>query len=171
MAALSVRYLGPIMIPGPLQTEAYAQALSDRLVLQGLTRELMDEAVVNRLRRQATFPYAVASFVLDWYAPRRQVGSDAVMTGQLDQLRKLADAGVDIRVAPEGAAFWVEPMVLADLGDRGDLLHLERLSGEQNYTDPEIVRKYRKTFDAVYADSVDVRKALPRCCVTATSES
>ncbi|MFF3626417.1 helix-turn-helix domain-containing protein [Streptomyces sp. NPDC002164] len=82
------------VIPGPLQTRAYAQALADSAVARGvITREQADERVSFLVERQAALvrplpPLVVA--VLDESCIRRPVGGPAVMDAQLQHLIEFA---------------------------------------------------------------------------------
>ncbi|MEV6076326.1 helix-turn-helix transcriptional regulator [Streptomyces sp. NPDC052069] len=78
------------VIPGPLQTRAYAQALADSAVERGvITCEQAEERVSFLIERQAalvrpTPPLVVA--VLDESCIRRPIGGEVVMDSQLQRL-------------------------------------------------------------------------------------
>ena len=90
------------LVPGLLQTEAYAQAVFARV--EGVSAESAREQVGARLGRQARFlkpdgPLYVT--LLDESCLRRQVGSIAVMGEQLDHLLRVGQLpNIIIQVVP-----------------------------------------------------------------------
>jgi transcriptional regulator with XRE-family HTH domain len=92
--AAEIRLFETGVVPGPLQTREYAQALADAAVERGdITREQADERVAFLLERQAALarpmpPMVIA--VLDESCIRRPIGGDAVMDAQLHYLMEFA---------------------------------------------------------------------------------
>ncbi|MFJ4963580.1 hypothetical protein EES43_19275 [Streptomyces sp. ADI96-02] len=88
--AAEIRLFEAGVIPGPLQTREYAQALADSTVERGTnTREQADEQVAFLMERQAALardvpPLVIA--VLDESCIRRPIGGAAVMDAQLQHL-------------------------------------------------------------------------------------
>jgi transcriptional regulator with XRE-family HTH domain len=103
--ARRLRSFEPLVVPGLLQTEAYARAiLSTRM---GATREELDEAVAGRMERQRILEREHPPelwVILDEAVLRRPVGGPDVMR---DQLVRLVEAGqrpnIAIQVIPFGA--------------------------------------------------------------------
>lgn len=103
--ARRLRSFEPLVVPGLLQTEAYARAiLSTRM---GATREELDEAVAGRLERQRILDRKHPPelwVILDEAVLRRPVGGPDVTQ---DQLVRLVEAGqrpnIAIQVIPFGA--------------------------------------------------------------------
>ncbi|MDI3408846.1 helix-turn-helix domain-containing protein [Streptomyces cavernicola] len=93
--AAEVRLFEVGLIPGPLQTREYAQALADSAVKRGLiTPDQADERVSLLMKRQAKLvrpqpPLVIA--VLDESCVRRPVGGSAVMDAQLASLTEFAE--------------------------------------------------------------------------------
>ncbi|MFD7108451.1 helix-turn-helix domain-containing protein [Streptomyces celluloflavus] len=92
--AAEIRLFESGLIPGPLQTREYAQALADSAMQRGvITREQADERVSFLIERQAalvrTLPPMVI-VVLDESCIRRPIGSPEVMGAQLDRLVEFA---------------------------------------------------------------------------------
>ncbi|MEV8452610.1 helix-turn-helix transcriptional regulator [Streptomyces sp. NPDC052095] len=93
------------MIPGPLQTRAYAKALATSAVDRGvITQEQADERVTFLMERQAALvrplpPLIVA--VLDESCVRRPIGGPAVMDAQLQHLIDFAaQPNTMLQIAP-----------------------------------------------------------------------
>ncbi|MFB7595344.1 Scr1 family TA system antitoxin-like transcriptional regulator [Streptomyces sp. NPDC056160] len=130
--ALSRFSYDPLLIPGLLQTEAYAQALLEAH-FPPLDEEVVEQRVAARLARQAMLsrknPPVVFVFIVEEGALRRFVGSTAVMRRQLEHL--LASArfrNIELQVMP--AARGVHsglngPMVLLESMDRGRHVYVD----------------------------------------------
>jgi transcriptional regulator with XRE-family HTH domain len=103
--ARRLRSFEPLVVPGLLQTEAYARAiLSTRM---GATREELDDAVAGRMERQRILDREHPPelwVILDEAVLHRPVGGPNVMR---DQLIRLIEAGkrpnIAIQVVPFGA--------------------------------------------------------------------
>ena len=103
--ARRLRSFEPLVVPGLLQTQAYARAiLSTRM---GATREELDDAVAGRMERQRILDREHPPelwVILDEAVLRRPVGGAEVMR---DQLARLAGAArrpnIAIQVIPFGA--------------------------------------------------------------------
>ncbi len=107
----------PAMIPGLLQTEAYARAVFS----QGITGAALDEAVTARLDRQTllTEPGRHFDQVLPEGALRWHAHSPSVMLDQLDHIADVAKLpGVRIGVIPWTAPVRVFPMHGFDIYDQ-----------------------------------------------------
>lgn len=93
--AAEIRLFETSVIPGPLQTREYAQALANGAIKRGtITLEQADERVSFLIERQAALvrpqpPMVIA--VLDESCIRRPVGGSAVMEAQLARLMEFAE--------------------------------------------------------------------------------
>jgi transcriptional regulator with XRE-family HTH domain len=105
--ATRLRWFEPLLVPGLLQTEAYARALlTDRIGSNGAD---IDERVAARLDRQTILARDTGSAefwaVLDEPVLRRPVGGPKVMADQVDRLVEAAhQANVVIQVIPAATA-------------------------------------------------------------------
>ncbi|WP_435864068.1 helix-turn-helix domain-containing protein [Streptomyces spongiicola] len=98
----------PLLVPGLLQTEAYARA-----VFAGhcppLSEEVVDQHTEARLSRQKLLtrvPMAELSFIVSEEALRDPVGTPEVMRGQCQHLMKVgALRNVEVQVMPAGRGF------------------------------------------------------------------
>jgi transcriptional regulator with XRE-family HTH domain len=116
--AVELRSFQPLIVPGLLQTEAYARA-----VLAGagkVPRDQVDKQVKARMERQHILtrirpPEFTA--IVEEYALRRPIGGPAVMKGQLQRLVEVADdPHTRLYVVPAGAGAYAGtdgPFVLA----------------------------------------------------------
>ncbi|MEV7284091.1 helix-turn-helix transcriptional regulator [Streptomyces sp. NPDC093252] len=93
--AAEIRLFESGLIPGPLQTRGYAQALADAYVRRGvITREQAEERVSLLMERQAALvrpmpPVVIA--VLDESCIRRPIGGPEVMASQMARLVEFAE--------------------------------------------------------------------------------
>jgi hypothetical protein len=91
--ATALRFWGPLVVPGLLQTAEYAHA-----------HEQSSEVVTARLERQQVIGRARVTAVLDHTVLRRRIGSPEIMAAQCAHLGKLAESQViRLHVVPEGA--------------------------------------------------------------------
>ncbi|SCK47840.1 Helix-turn-helix domain-containing protein [Streptomyces sp. WMMB 714] len=91
------------LVPGLLQSEAYARAVFDNSV-PPLSDEQMEDQVTARMLRQEpirTRPNASFSFVMEEHIVRRQLGGTGVTRGQLDHMLTLAELrNVTVQIMP-----------------------------------------------------------------------
>lgn len=91
--ATTLRFWGPLVVPGLLQTEGYASAY-----------EQSDDVVTARLERQRVIGRARVTAVIDHTVLLRRIGSPQVMADQCAHLAALAESqAVRLHVAPESA--------------------------------------------------------------------
>ncbi|WGD44276.1 helix-turn-helix domain-containing protein [Streptomyces cathayae] len=122
----------PLLIPGLLQTEAYAQALLEAH-FPPLSDEIVEQRVAARLARQALLsrknPPMVFVFVVEEAAILRGVRSTAIMQGQLEHLLMCSKMrNVELQVMPtvRGAHSGLNgPMVLIESTDRKQFAYIE----------------------------------------------
>jgi len=160
--ARRLRWFEPLVVPGLLQTEAYARAiLSTRM---GATREELDEAVAARMERQRILDREHPPelwVILDEAVLRRPVGSPDVMRGQLV---RLVEAGqrpnIAIQVIPFGAGAHEGlrggAFVVADFDTAAAIAYQDAASSGQILEDAADVEALALTWDTLRLD------ALPR---------
>jgi transcriptional regulator with XRE-family HTH domain len=160
--ARRLRSFEPLVVPGLLQTEAYARAiLSTRM---GATREELDEAVAGRMERQRILEREHPPelwVILDEAVLRRPVGGPEVMR---EQLVCLAGAGqrpnVAIQVVPFGAGAHEGlrggAFVVADFDGASAVAYQDAASSGQIIEDAAEVDALAVTWDTLRLD------ALPR---------
>ncbi|MFF4299605.1 helix-turn-helix domain-containing protein [Streptomyces vinaceus] len=106
-AAASVRSYEPLLIPGLLQTPAYAAAVIEETIPLA-TEEQIAVRLEVRLRRQSRVHHPARPFrlwvVLDESALRRVVGSPEIMHAQLEHLNRLGEQPhITVQVLPHTA--------------------------------------------------------------------
>ncbi|WP_406363860.1 helix-turn-helix domain-containing protein [Streptomyces sp. NBC_01579] len=121
----------PLLVPGLLQTEAYARA-----VFAGhcppFSEEIVDQHTEGRLSRQKLLtrdPLAELSFIVGEEALRNSVGGVEVMRGQWQRLLEVGTLrNVEVQVMPTGVGFHSGldgPFVLVDTKDLRRLGYIE----------------------------------------------
>jgi DNA-binding XRE family transcriptional regulator len=156
-AAHTIRTWHPVIVPGLLQTEAYARAL---FTATGMNPAQVEEQVELRMRRQEILARERPpdlTFVLWEPVLHHQIGTPQVMREQLAKLLEFP-SWIVVQVVPGdigGNAGLGGAITLAD-GQKGAVLLAEALIEDQVTTDPDLVLKASATFNAVRAD------ALPR---------
>lgn len=159
--AQAVWTYGMTLIPGLLQTEAYARA-----VIKGMwpaaTSEQVDRRVAARLHRQELLtkdqPLKLWAIV-DEAALRRKVGSPAIMREQTERLRaSLAEPVVTVQVLTFGAGAHPAMLGAFDILKFGepispDIVYLEGLTSDLFLDDETDIGQYADTFEHLRASS------------------
>ncbi|TKA06467.1 helix-turn-helix domain-containing protein [Actinacidiphila oryziradicis] len=131
MGAVSRFEYEPVLIPGLLQTEEYAQA-----VFTGhcppLEEEIIEQYVEARMERQKLLtrsPVVALSFIIGEQALRNPVGGPEVLAAQLHRLLKLTELrNVEIQVMPASTGFHPGlngPMVLLETDEHRQVGYIE----------------------------------------------
>ncbi|MEG3626994.1 helix-turn-helix domain-containing protein [Streptomyces poriticola] len=154
-AADAVDTYHPIVVPGHLQTRAYAEAL---LAERGLTDDRIRRVVDLRMERQQRMfdgsGRPAPTFVLDEAAVRRRIGGADVFAAQLRRLLDFAGRdGVTIRVLPfEAGAHYstLGSFVLLRFTDDDDLVYLEHAAGSMTGGENlELLARYQECFQTI----------------------
>lgn len=170
-AASIIRQFEPTLIPGQLQTEEYARA-----VTLEYAADRVDKLVEIRIRRQELLeePRRLFFFILDEAAIRRQVGAPTnpgIMRRQLRQLIETArQPNITIEIVPFSAG--VHPgmkgpfTVLEFPGDDEDILYLENARGGGSNPsvlltgeDPQILQ-HRVAFERLREQSLGPKESI-----------
>ena len=150
----------PSMVPGLLQTPAYARAVQacpagPRLV--GASPEEIEDRMRAQDRRQARVLYAPEKRIqvaIGEAALHTRFGSAEVLAGQRDRLVAVAGlATVELAVLPFTVASPILPLAGFVVNDDA-VAWVETLSGEQRLDDPAEVAVYVKAFDIVWSAAV-----------------
>ncbi|WP_326814802.1 helix-turn-helix domain-containing protein [Streptomyces sp. NBC_01763] len=164
--ARTIKEYAPQLIPGLLQTEAYARAvfrgglpMAAENVVDDLTRVRLDRA---QLLSDPTTPLFWS--VLDEAVLRRKVGGPAVMAEALNHVLKLArEHRIIVQVLPfnAGAHMAMEgPLKLMSFDDAPPLAYLQGLGTGKLHDDPATVRHYELTYDLVAASALSPEASL-----------
>ena len=170
-AASIIRQFEPTLIPGQLQTEEYARA-----VTLEYAADRVDKLVEIRIRRQELLeePRRLFFFILDEAAIRRQVGAPTNPGIMRRQLRRLIETArqpnITLEIVPFSAG--VHPgmkgsfTVLEFAGDDEDILYLENARGGGSNPsalltgeDPQILQ-HRVAFERLREQSLGPKKSI-----------
>lgn len=148
----------PSMVPGLLQTVAYARELltvPGGPLLTHATPEHIEALIVERVKRQELLyePGRAVHVVLGAAALSVHFGSVETLLGQLDRLVVLADLPtVDLRILPTAVASPVVP--LSGFWITGDVVYIETLKGTQTLVGSDDLTVFRKAFDLLHSASL-----------------
>ncbi|MEV7007082.1 helix-turn-helix transcriptional regulator [Streptosporangium sp. NPDC051022] len=163
--ALVLRSWDPLLVPGLLQTEAYAREVLSQE--PRITPKEVDERVQARIRRQQVLEKEDApSFLalIDAGVLRRPVGGPAVMREQLDHLLKavsLPTVSIQV-VAPERLPGLLGAFMIAELPNgEPDTIHADSPAEGQISSAPHVVTSIWNRYEAIrlwaYPEHVSLR--------------
>ncbi|MFF1687636.1 MULTISPECIES: Scr1 family TA system antitoxin-like transcriptional regulator [unclassified Streptomyces] len=164
--ATVIRTYAPKLVPGMLQTEAYA-----REVLQSgfppKTDEERDRLLVTRLDRARildNFTSPVAWYLLDEAVLRRPVGGSAVMCEQLCHIAAVGESRrIRVHVLPFSAglhALLEGSVSLMWFADLPPVAYVEALKTGRVLELPSVVRECQAVYDHAMGDALSHRKSL-----------
>jgi transcriptional regulator with XRE-family HTH domain len=154
--AKAVRAFEPILVPGILQTPAYAAAVYRA---RGLAGDQLAAATQARVDRQAYLftPGLDLHLVVGEAALRWRLTRPELHLAQLDRIGQLAGVdGLRLALLPFGAelaAWHGHGFVLFDLAD-GPVAHVETLHAAVNVLDPDETAGYEQAFERLAAAAV-----------------
>jgi transcriptional regulator with XRE-family HTH domain len=160
--ASAIRTFQITLIPGVMQTEAYAAAVMG--VVPELSEEDQEVRLEVRMRRRQQIlgrrDPPEYYLVLDESVLFRAVGGEQVMAGQLQGLLSLAKhSNVRVRVVPFAKAALIAPLgpfSILDLGDEEDaVLYREARLVDEVIHVPERIRRHRVAFEQLWGDSLN----------------
>lgn len=158
--ARTIRSYEPELVPGLLQTEAYARAIM-RAWQPGWTAADIDRRVDIRMARQDVLREAGAlpqvSCIINEAVLRRTVGGNEVMHEQIEMLAKERDpANVTVQALPFNSGAhpaMAGPFQILTFHDPGDLgiVHLESAMTALTLEQPEELRRYDEIWGSLQA--------------------
>ncbi|HEY9329846.1 MAG TPA: helix-turn-helix transcriptional regulator [Streptomyces sp.] len=164
--AEAIREYAPQLVPGLLQTEAYARAVF-RAYRPTAVESAIDELVTTRLERAQILADPTSPLlwvVLDEAVLRRVVAGPAVMAAALRHMTGLIKRHrVIAQVLPfsAGAHMALEgSLKLMAFADAPPLAYLQGLGTGQLQDDPAAVRQYELTYDLVVASAISPTASL-----------
>lgn len=144
--AVAIRSYEESVVPGLLQTEAYARAL-----FVGAGRDLVERRVAARMRRQQVLDHTRLCVVVEEAALRKQVGGPDTMRSQLQRLLEAVEAGgVRLRVLPlsEGAhPAMGQAFMMIDFAEDPSIVYQETVAEVLINEDPATVAEYTRIYD------------------------
>ncbi|MFD4869728.1 Scr1 family TA system antitoxin-like transcriptional regulator [Streptomyces sp. NPDC058412] len=164
--AATIREYAPQLIPGLLQTAAYAREVC-RAYQPTAPEETIDELVTNRLARAALLSDPTTPLfwcVIDEAVLRRAVGGAAVMAEALRHLISLVKAHrIIVQVLPFSAgshAAMEGSLKLMSFEDAPPLAYVQGLGTGQLFDDPVTVTHHTLAYDLLTANALSPRKSL-----------
>ncbi|MFI6084074.1 Scr1 family TA system antitoxin-like transcriptional regulator [Streptomyces sp. NPDC051217] len=164
--ATAIKEYAPLLIPGLLQTEAYARAVF-RAYQPTAPEAVIDELVEARLERAKLLSDPTTPLfwgILDEATLRRQVDGPAAMAEALHHVANLARRHrIIVQVLPfsAGAHMALEgALKLMSFSDAPPLTYLQSMGSGQLLDDPASVARYELTYDLVGASALSPRESL-----------
>jgi transcriptional regulator with XRE-family HTH domain len=152
--ATGIRYFQSTIVPGLMQTPAYARAMHEAGIPK-FTPERIDQLIEVRLTRQRVLvrkPPVRLEVILDEAVLHRLVGGAEVMKGQLDRLIEMSNQpNVSIQVIPYSAG--AHPAmdstfnILEFTGSVSSVVYVEGLVGWIYVERPPDVDRYQQVFE------------------------
>ena len=161
--ATSISQFSALLVPGLLQTEAYAREVLTAIRLDARPGDIQRRMDL-RLNRQALLTGETAPqywVVLDEAVVCRPVGGPAVMGAQLEYLAQMAALpSVTLQVLPFGAgAHAGMDGEFTIFGYRApedpDVVYIENTGGDAYIEDADVTRRYNRIFDHLRAAALD----------------
>ncbi|MFD3549312.1 helix-turn-helix domain-containing protein [Streptomyces sp. NPDC058655] len=164
MEASAISSYEPMVVPGLLQTPAYATAVIAGMIPEP-TSEQVAAGVEVRMRRQHRAHHPARPFrlwvVLDEAVLRRVVGSPDIMREQLEHLNRLgAQPHISVQVLPHdagahpGLSGQFSVLHFADTPGTGTV-HLERLTSDLYLQNRWEVRSFSVLYDRLRSQALD----------------
>ncbi|MFD5414211.1 helix-turn-helix domain-containing protein [Streptomyces nojiriensis] len=164
--AKTIREYAPQLIPGLLQTEAYAREVF-RAYQPTATEETIDELVRNRLARASLLNDPTTPLlwcVLDEAVLRRAGESPAMLAEALRHIAKLIrSCRIIVQVLPFSAgphAALEGSLKLMSFEDAPPLAYVQGLGTGQLFDDPATVTQHTLAYDLLTANALSPRKSL-----------
>ncbi|MFB7258561.1 helix-turn-helix domain-containing protein [Streptomyces nojiriensis] len=164
--ATAIREYAPVIVPGLIQTEAYARAVF-RAYQPTATDDVIEELVTNRLARAALLSDPTTPMlwcVLDEGVLRREVGGPAVMAEALRHIAVLIKSHrIIVQVLPFHAGAHSSTggsIKLMAFDDAPPLAYVEGSGTGLLFDDPATVTRHALTYDLLTADALSRRDSL-----------
>ncbi|MGW3327063.1 helix-turn-helix domain-containing protein [Streptomyces virginiae] len=164
--ARTIREYAPQLIPGLLQTEAYAREVF-RAYQPTATEETIDELVTNRLARASLLSDPTTPLlwcVLDEAVLRRAGDNPAILAEALRHVARLIrSCRIIVQVLPFSAgphAAMEGSLKLMSFEDAPPLAYVQGMGTGQLFDDPATVTHHTLAYDLVTANALSPRKSL-----------
>lgn len=161
--ARTIRAYEPELVPGLLQTDAYARTVL-RAWQPNWTASEIDRRAQIRMARQGVLRHpgtlAQGTFLLNEAVLRRAAGGDEVMREQMETLARERDpAGLTVRVLPFSSGAhpaMAGPFQILTFHDPGDLgiVHLETAITAMTLERPEELCRYEEIWESLQAKAL-----------------
>jgi DNA-binding XRE family transcriptional regulator len=154
--ATEMRTYEALIVPGLLQTEAYARAL----LVAGQVVPDVDAAVAARLARQEVLDKDTPPLLwvlLNESVLHQPVGGPQAMRAQLAQLLDISERpNIVLRVVPRslGAHTGLDGSFKITTVEEGDIAYMEAVGGGRMSLDKAEIRRYRIRYDRIGSDAL-----------------
>ncbi|MGW4642194.1 helix-turn-helix domain-containing protein [Sphaerisporangium sp. NPDC004334] len=155
----------PILIPGLLQTEAYAHAMFS--AAPGLTPQEVGERLASRMQRQSILQRdrpPATSFIMDEAVIRRCVGSTEVLREQLRFLLEVAQQPkVTIQIVPYDAGEHcglAGGFIIAERNGSPYAAYTDAQPNGRTIEDRQVIVELTARYDAVRAEALPFKQSL-----------
>jgi transcriptional regulator with XRE-family HTH domain len=156
--ATALRLWSPLLMPGLLQTEAFARRIFERE--PGLTAEQVEERVAGRMQRRSVLSRTDPPMIMcliDEGVLHRPVGGPEVMRGQLEYLLEMArHPRVTIQIVPysaEALSGLIGAYAIAEMRGNAYTVRVESQPRGRTMTDRGAITEIINRYDAVRADA------------------
>jgi transcriptional regulator with XRE-family HTH domain len=162
--ATAIRHYTNVVMPGVLQTPAYARAMFTGYV-HDLSEDTIRARIDVRLRRRELFyrpdppDYLL---ILDESVLWREVGGRAVMGEQLSELLKImTETPIQVRIVPFAAAATIAllgPFTIFDLGaEENAVLYRESHTADEIVHSRRLISRHREVFERLWPQALNDR--------------
>ncbi|MFJ4921066.1 Scr1 family TA system antitoxin-like transcriptional regulator [Streptomyces sp. NPDC088725] len=163
-AATKIRSFEAQVVPGLLQTEAYARAVFSA---RRPNRDIVEEQVTARLERQRILKRDAPPelwIVLDEHVIRRRVGRVDTMAGQLEELITAAETpSTVLQIVPYDAGCHAGvggPFSTLALDEGPDVVYVEGFLQGQILAEPEHVKEAARAYDLLTAVALSPERSI-----------
>ncbi|MFC7381532.1 helix-turn-helix domain-containing protein [Sphaerisporangium rhizosphaerae] len=155
----------PVLIPGLLQTEAYAREMF--ATSPGITREEIDQRLAGRMRRQTILNRddpPLISIVLDEAVLHRSIGGEEVMRAQLQSVLEVAEhPHVTIQVVPyeaEAHCGLIGGFIIAERNGTAYAAYADAQPVGRTLEDRQVIGQLSTRYDAIRAEALPFRQSV-----------
>ncbi|MEV6980751.1 helix-turn-helix transcriptional regulator [Sphaerisporangium sp. NPDC051017] len=163
--ATSLRTWQPLVVPGLLQTQAYAREILS--TWPGISNEEVEERVANRMQRQAILHRDQApalNVVIDEDVIRDHIGSAEIMREQLSHLLEIAQhPQVTIQLVPYAARPHCGLMggfIIAERNGSCYAAYADAQPVGRTFDDRALIADLIRKYDAIRAEAVPFKQSL-----------
>lgn len=155
----------PAVVPGLLQTEAYARAMFS--ASPGITSEEVEERLAGRVRRQSLLNQDKApliGIVLDEFVIRRRIGGAEVMREQLQSMLDLAERpNVTIQIVPYEAEAYcglAGGFIIAERNGSAYAAYVDAQPIGRTVDDRQVIGQITARYDAIRAEALPFKQSV-----------
>ncbi|MEV6201795.1 helix-turn-helix transcriptional regulator [Streptomyces sp. NPDC051771] len=154
------------MVPGLLQTPAYARTLFEEQ-LPAMSDDKIESNLVTRMERARILterPETIYSFIIEEHALRRQVADADVMREQTDHILDLGKRrNVDVQIMPQSRGYHAGiggPLRLLETEENTWYAYCEGQETGQLFSDPKVVSILQQRYARMRAQALSVEASV-----------